>query len=97
MKGQQGQYFEPILVWGPPFRTSQRGRGGRCYAAIRQFVNKEKAVAIPDYLICLNCEAACYVFEWKDDEVTEAYCELCTSEEIDQFLTQEDFDALIEA
>ena len=54
-------------------------------------------MAIPDYLICLNCEAACYVFEWKDDEVTEAYCELCTSEEIDQFLTQEDFDALIEA
>jgi len=54
-------------------------------------------VARPDYLICLNCEAACYVFEWENDEVTEAYCELCTSEETDQFLTQEDFDALIEA
>ena len=54
-------------------------------------------MAIPDYLICLNCEAPSYVFEWKDDEVVEAYCELCTSEEVDQFLTQEDFDALIEA
>ena len=54
-------------------------------------------MARPDYLICLNCEAACYVFEWENDEVAEAYCELCTSEETDQFLTQEDFDALIEA
>ena len=66
----------------------------RCYAA---FDPKETAVARPDYLICLNCEAPSYVFEWENDEVTEAYCELCTSEEVDQFLTQEDFDALIEA
>ena len=54
-------------------------------------------MARPDYLICLNCEAPAYVFEWENDEVIEAYCELCTSEEVDQFLTQEDFDALIEA
>lgn len=54
-------------------------------------------MARPDYLICLNCEAPTYVFEWKDDEVTEVICELCGSEETDQFLTQEDFDALIEA
>jgi len=54
-------------------------------------------MARPEYLICLNCEAPSYVFEWKDDEVTEAICELCGSEEVDQFLTQEDFDALIEA
>jgi len=58
---------------------------------------KERAVARPEYLICLNCEAPSYVFEWENDEVIEAYCELCTSEEVDQFLTQEDFDALIEA
>ncbi len=96
MKGQLGQYSEPIRS-GPAVSNLTARPGGRCYAATRQFVNKEKAVATPDYIICLNCEAACYVFEWKDDEVTEAYCELCTSEEIDQFLTQEDFDALIEA
>jgi hypothetical protein len=52
-------------------------------------------VARPEYLICLNCESPSYIFEWKDDEVTEAYCEICTSEEVDQFLTQDDFDSLI--
>lgn len=54
-------------------------------------------MARPEYLICLNCEAPTYVFEWEDDEVAEAICELCGSEEVDQFLTQEDFDALIES
>lgn len=53
-------------------------------------------MAAPEYLICLNCESPTYVFEWKDEEVTEAFCELCGSEEVDQFLNQEDFDTLIE-
>jgi hypothetical protein len=88
MKVQQGQYRRL------PYRTSQPGPE---VGAMLHCHQKEKAVAIPDYLICLNCEAPSYIFEWKDDEVVEAYCELCTSEEVDQFLTQEDFDALIEA
>jgi len=53
-------------------------------------------VARPEYLICLNCESPTYVFEWKDDEATETFCETCGSEEIDQFLTQEDFDTLVD-
>lgn len=53
-------------------------------------------MARPEYLICLNCEAPSYVFEWKDDEATEAFCEYCASEEVDQFLTQEDFDSLVD-
>ena len=53
-------------------------------------------MARPEYLICLNCEAPTYVFEWEEDECTEALCEVCCSEEVDQFLTQEDFDILAE-
>ncbi len=52
-------------------------------------------MARPEYLICLNCESPTYIFEWKADEVLEAYCETCTSEEVDQFLTPDDFDAMI--
>jgi len=53
-------------------------------------------VARPEYLICLNCEAPAYVFEWENDEAKEIFCEVCGSEEEDQFLTQEDFDTLVD-
>ncbi len=52
-------------------------------------------MAIPDYLICLNCESPTYDFEWKDDEVVEARCEACGNDEPDQFLTEDDFEVLI--
>ena len=52
-------------------------------------------MAIPEYMICLNCESPCYVFEWGEDEVSEAVCEVCGNEDLDQFLTPEDFDTLI--
>ena len=52
-------------------------------------------MAAPEYLICLNCESPTYVFEWQEDELKEAVCETCGSEEVDQFLTEEDFEALI--
>jgi hypothetical protein len=93
MKGRTGSTPTAARSGLPVSNLTARPRG-LCYAALHP---KERTVARPDYLICLNCEAACYVFEWENDEVTEAYCELCTSEETDQFLTQEDFDALIEA
>lgn len=48
----------------------------------------------PDYLICMNCETPCYIFEWKDDAPTETFCEACGNEEPDEFATAEDFDAL---
>lgn len=50
----------------------------------------------PEYLICLSCEAPSYVFEWEEDECKEAFCEVCSNEEPDQFLTQEEFDALVD-
>ena len=51
-------------------------------------------MAAPDYLICLNCETPTYVFEWSDEGVTEALCQTCGNDETDQFVTEEEFDAL---
>lgn len=51
-------------------------------------------MSMPEYLICLDCETPCYVFEWQNDRVVEALCEVCGNDEPDQFLTQEEFDDL---
>jgi hypothetical protein len=51
-------------------------------------------VAEPEYLICLNCESPCYVFTWEEDQLVDVLCEVCGSEETDQFLTQDEFDEL---
>ena len=48
----------------------------------------------PEYLICIECESPCYVFEWYDGEVTEAFCEVCGADEIDGFTTEEEFEAM---
>jgi hypothetical protein len=53
-------------------------------------------MAAPEFLICVNCETPCYNFEWGDDGVEQALCEVCGNDEIDQFLTEEDFDAIVE-
>jgi len=52
-------------------------------------------MAAPDYIVCINCESPCYIFEWKDDQLTEAMCEVCGNEDVEEFLTPEDFDTLI--
>ena len=54
----------------------------------------ENRVFAPDYLICVECESPCYVFEWESDKVAEAVCEVCGNEDIDQFLSQGDWDDL---
>jgi hypothetical protein len=51
-------------------------------------------MASPDYLICLNCESPCYTFEWGDEGVEEAFCTVCGNDEADQFVTEDDFDAI---
>jgi len=48
----------------------------------------------PDYVICVECESPCYIFEWENERLTEALCEVCGNEDIDLFLTQEDWDDL---
>jgi len=48
----------------------------------------------PDYLICLECESPCYVFEWKDGVVKEAICELCGNDDPSQFATEDEYEDL---
>lgn len=54
-------------------------------------------MAAPDYLICLNCETPCYTFEWTTaDGCVEALCTTCGNDEVDQFATEEEFDAIVD-
>jgi hypothetical protein len=48
----------------------------------------------PEYLICLNCETPCYSFSFVNGTVTEASCMACGTDEVDEFMTEEEFDAL---
>jgi hypothetical protein len=52
------------------------------------------AMAAPEFLICLNCETPCYTFEWEDGTLTEAACQVCGNDEPEQFIIEEDFEAL---
>ena len=51
-------------------------------------------MASPEYLICLDCETPCYVFEWEDGELKEALCQSCGNDEPDQFALPEDYDEM---
>ncbi len=50
--------------------------------------------ASPDWLICLECEAPCYVFEYRDGEILEAICTTCGNEDPEFFMSPGDFDEL---
>ena len=52
-------------------------------------------MAAPEYVVCVNCETPCYTFEWKRDELIEVICEACGTEDLEEFLTPEEFDTLI--
>lgn len=52
-------------------------------------------MTIPDYLICLECETPCYVFEWKDDKPVEIICEACGNDDPDLFATEDDFETFL--
>lgn len=47
-----------------------------------------------DYLICIECESPCYIFEFKSEELIDALCEICGNDDTDLFLPEEDFDGL---
>lgn len=51
-------------------------------------------MAAPEFLICVECETPCYVFEWKGGEVTEILCETCGSDDPEQFLAPDDYDQM---
>jgi len=48
----------------------------------------------PDYVICLECESPVYIFEWSGGRVTEAVCASCGNEDVGQFATEEEYEAL---
>jgi len=48
----------------------------------------------PEYVMCLECENPCYVFEWEDGQITDILCEQCGNEDPEQFATPEEFDQL---
>ncbi len=48
----------------------------------------------PDYVICLECETPCYVFEWRDDKVADALCSACGNDDPMQFATEEEYEEL---
>lgn len=51
-------------------------------------------MATPEYVICLECESPCYVFEFVDGEITEILCSTCGNEDPEQFATSEELEAL---
>ena len=42
----------------------------------------------------MDCESPCYNFEWKGGQLVEALCETCGNDNLDEFATEEDFEAL---
>jgi hypothetical protein len=48
----------------------------------------------PDYLICLECESPCYVFEWVADKATQALCTTCGNDDPAQFVTEEQYEEM---
>lgn len=51
-------------------------------------------MASPDFVICLECETPCYMFEWTDSQLTEALCGACGNDDTDQFAAPEEFEEL---
>lgn len=51
----------------------------------------------PEFLVCVECETPTYVFEWQESKVSEAVCEVCGNDDVDTFLSQQDYEELVEA
>jgi hypothetical protein len=49
-------------------------------------------MASPDYVICLECETPCYVFEWEDGKLTEVLCQACANDDPEQFALPDELD-----
>lgn len=50
----------------------------------------------PDFLICLECESPCYIFEWRGDKVLEALCQVCGNDDPELFVTPAEMEDLTE-
>ena len=49
----------------------------------------------PEYLICVECETPCYDFEFRAGKVVEATCPACGNEDLEQFLSESQYEELI--
>lgn len=50
----------------------------------------------PDWVVCLDCESPCYIFEWRDGQVIEAICTVCGNDDPEAFMAPGDFEDLQE-
>ncbi|HUP63844.1 MAG TPA: hypothetical protein VM557_01000 [Thermoanaerobaculia bacterium] len=46
----------------------------------------------PEFLMCLNCDTPTYDFEWVDGQLGEALCATCGNDDIDQFLSETEYE-----
>ena len=53
-------------------------------------------MSTPDYVICLECEAPLYTFEWDGARVTEALCSTCGNDNPALFSTEEEYEEMSE-
>lgn len=51
-------------------------------------------MASPEYLVCLECETPCYVFEWEEGRITEVLCQCCGNDDPEQFVLPEDIEEM---
>jgi translation initiation factor 2 beta subunit (eIF-2beta)/eIF-5 len=51
-------------------------------------------MASPEYVVCLECETPCYVFEWEDGRLSEVLCQACGNDDPDQFALPEDIEEM---
>ncbi len=49
----------------------------------------------PEYLICLECETPCYVFEWRNDKVHDILCQACGNDNPETFARTEDLEEMM--
>ena len=50
--------------------------------------------ATPEYIICLQCETPCYVFEFEDGKIKEALCQVCGNDDPEAFVLPEEAEDL---
>jgi translation initiation factor 2 beta subunit (eIF-2beta)/eIF-5 len=53
-------------------------------------------MSAPEYLICLECETPCYIFDWVDGRIVEAQCTACGNDDPAAFMTEEELEEFSE-
>lgn len=54
-------------------------------------------MALPDYLICMECETPTYVFELANGKVLEALCPMCGNDDPTSFVSEEELEEMASA